>query len=84
MRSAFECDQKAFITNITFKNYIIMFSMFLLNSTSLFELNTILYIVYMIFLTFFSRDKVFFNENHSWFINDLDDYVKHLFYYKND
>ena len=63
MRNVFECDQEAFITNITFKNHINMFSIFLLNSASLFELNIILHIVYMIFFTFFFRDKVFFNEN---------------------
>ena len=84
MRSAFECDQKVFITNITFKNYTIVFSMFSLNSVSFFELNTILHIVCMIFSTFFSRGKVFFNENHSRFIDDFDDYIKHLLHYKDD
>ena len=65
MRSAFECDQKVFITDITFKDHTIMFLMFSLNSISFSELNTILHIVRMIFSTLFSRGKVFFNESRS-------------------
>ena len=84
MRNVFECDQKAFITDITFKNHTIVFSMFSLNLISLSELNTILHIVRMTFFTFFSRDKVFFNENRSRLIENFDDYIKHLFHYKND
>ena len=64
MRNVFKCDQKVFIINITFKNYTIMFSMFLLNLISFSELNTILHIVCIIFFTLFFHDKVFFNENH--------------------
>ena len=84
MRNAFKCDQKVFITDITFKNHTIMFLMFLLNSTSFSELNTILHIVCMTFFTFFFRNKVFFNESYLQFIENFDDYVKHLLYYKND
>ena len=44
MRSVFEYDEKAFITNITFKNHTIVFLMLSLNSTSFSELNIILHI----------------------------------------
>ena len=84
MQNVFECDQKISNTNITFKNHIIIFSMFLLNSASLFKLNTILHIIRMTFFTFFSRDKIFFNESCFQFVENFGDYVKHLLHYKND
>ena len=58
--------------------------MFSLNSASFSKLNIILHIVRMIFFTFFSRGKVFFNKNRSRFVENFGDYVKYLLHYKND